>query len=74
MVTLKEAIKLADIQEDELVYLKQEGSSKFDRELMTLREIRNKLDMKNLKVVSIKPSFSFDGEFQGMEFVLKGGK
>lgn len=70
MVTLKEAIKLTKLSDGDVCYLRKEGKTKYEAKVVSVKEIRNKLDMKNTEVVSILPRFSaFD--YRGMEFEIK---
>lgn len=68
MITLKEAIKLTKLSDDDICYIRKEGESKHDAKIMSVKEIRNKLDMKNTEVVGILPRFS-EFDYCGMEFI-----
>lgn len=70
MITLKEAIKLAKISDREIFYLRKENANKYDAEIFTLKDLRDKYDMKNTMVVSIQPRF-LDGDYCGIEFEVK---
>ena len=70
MISLKEALKLIKMTENEVVYIKKEYTGKFDGNYYSLREIRNTFDIKNRKVTSIQPRFDSDGEYCGMEFEI----
>lgn len=68
MITLSQAFKLCKIRDDELVHLRLAYCATlrgFD--IYTGKYIREKMDMKKIWVVSIRPFFSF-GEYEGMEF------
>lgn len=80
MVTLKEAIALCDVRENEVVYITKQTEycdihlqkkTELLTTPMTLREIREKCDMKNMMVCLIKPHFCC-GDFEGMEFKISG--
>ena len=73
MITLKEAMKLTDIQDNELCYLRNKGNDKYRGEYLTGKEIRNKFDMKNTFVTKIIPRFSFY-EYNGIEFEIVSSK
>lgn len=70
MINLKEALKITKIAEDEVIYIRKEGFSKYDVDIVTLKEVRNKYDMKNTMVTSIQPRFDSDGEYCGMELEI----
>lgn len=70
MITLKEAIKLTDIKDMELCYIRNKGSNKHDGKYLTIKEIRDKFDMKNTFVTKITPRFSFYGDYNGIEFEI----
>lgn len=73
MITLIEAVKLCRISEDESVYLRERGSDRFDYTLFTPREMRNRLDMRAIKVHAILVRFeAFGSDFLGMEFEVSG--
>lgn len=74
MITLKEAIKLTDIQDDELYYIRNKGSDKHDGKYLTGKNIRDKFDMKNTFVTKITPRFSFYGDYNGIEFEITSSK
>lgn len=70
MITLKGAIKLVKLSDDDVCYIRKEGESKYEAKVMSIKEIKNKLDVKNTEVVGILPRFSgFD--YRGMEFEIK---
>ena len=71
MVTLKEAIALCDIRENEVVFLRKDGESYLTTIPMTLKEIRNKYDMKRTMVSKISPHFCCE-DFKGMELAISG--
>lgn len=70
MITLKEAMKLTDIKDNELCYLRNKGDDRYSGEYLTSKKIRNKFDMKNTFVTKITPRFSFYGEYNGIEFEI----
>lgn len=73
MITLIEAVKLCRIPENEPVYLRNRGSNPFDYTLFTPREMRNRLDMRKIKVHAISVRFeAFGPDFMGMEFEVSG--
>ena len=73
MITLIEAVKLCRIPEDESVYLRKCGSDRFDYTLFTPREMRNRLDMRAIKVHAILARFEAVGpDSIGMEFEVSG--
>lgn len=54
MVTLKEAINLLDLRDQDMIYLAKERFDHF-AEFMTIRKIRDKYDMKRTMVLKIYP-------------------
>ena len=74
MITLKEAMKLTDIKDNELCYLRNKGDDKYNSKILTGRNIRDELDMKNTFVTNIKPRFTFYGEYNGIEFEIVSGR
>lgn len=76
MISLRQAFKLCKIRDDELVYLRPRGGSRFSSDMYTGKEVRNKLDMKRIDVISIDVRLSY-GEWKGFEFEIidrtKGG-
>ena len=74
MITLKEAIKLTDIKDRELCYIRNKGSDKNGGKYLTIKEIRDKFDMKNTFVTKITPRFSFYGDYNGIEFEITSSK
>lgn len=73
MITLIAAVKLCRIPEDESVYLRKCGSDRFDYTLFTPREMRNRLDMRAIKVHAILVRFeAFGPDFMGVGFEVSG--
>ena len=70
MIDLKKALKLTDCRSDEVVFLKWEDKK---LEILTVVDIRNKYDMRRVKVTKIKPKF-YKYDYAGMEFEVKEGK
>lgn len=69
MITLAKAIKLTRLQADDLCYLRKIGTSRFDAQCLSVREIREQYDMKATKVLHIAPRFEMYGpDYQGIEF------
>ena len=75
MITLKEALKLIKPSECEHIYLQQVGTMKSGLSwypyIYTEKEIRNRYDMKAVKVHEIRPNFYY-GEFAGMKLFCTG--
>ena len=46
MITLKEALKLTTKSDSELVYIQKQGAGSHDWMIYTVKEIKNKFDMK----------------------------
>lgn len=69
MISLKEAVKLTRIKDDELVYVKYAEESELSVKIYSLSELRNTFDMKNTAVIYISP-YLMCGEYVGMEFIL----
>lgn len=71
MISLIKAIRLCRIREDEFIYLKERGKDNFMCPCFSLREIRQKFDMRAIKVYAISPKFERFGDgFLGMEFKI----
>lgn len=70
MISLKEAIKLTKLSGEDICYLRKEGTGRYDAEIIAVKDVRNKLDMKNTKVISITPRFS-EFDYCGIEFGIK---
>ena len=64
MITLKEAFKLTAVSDQEVVYLEEKGQ---EQKIMTVRQVKEKYDLKATKVVKIYPKFS-EFDFKGMKF------
>ena len=70
MITLSKAFRLCGIDR-EIVYLQAAGSR--DNFFFAARKIRNKLDMKKIRVIRIEPRFDkFGPDYLGMLFVVRG--
>ena len=73
MITLAEAFKLCDIKEEN-VYLRhvEESNSVWNSgHYFRSKKIRDKLDMRKIRVVKIEPAFEhFGPEFIGWRFVV----
>ena len=55
MITLSQAFRLCGVRNDQIVYLQPHKSSCPYPVMMTGREVREKLDMKKVKVLKIFP-------------------
>lgn len=55
MVSLKEIIKLTKLSDNQSCYIRKKGVSKFEADLLTVEEIKQKFNIKNTKVLSIEP-------------------
>lgn len=69
MVTLYEACKLIQLEDTECCYLRKNGASRYDCEILTGKDIKNKYDMQNTRVISIKPKFG-EYDYRGMELEI----
>lgn len=73
MVTLIEAFRLTDVRDDDIVYLRPKGQTRFYSIIASGKRIREKLDMKRVKVVRISPRFEVCGyDYEGIEFTVTG--
>ena len=71
MITLIQAFRLCDINE-EMVYLRhKDAKSQFNYVCVWSEKIRKIVDMKKIKVLRAIPHFSYDG-YEGQEFVIDG--
>lgn len=69
-IALSQVLKMLDPKPSDsecFKLIKSNGES----EIMTLRQMREKLDFKKVKVSKIACWFSFEGEFLGLKFILK---
>lgn len=69
MITLKEAMKLTNVSNDECCWLRRKDASWHDRRVYTGIEIKNRFDMIATKVISIRPVF-LSGDYEGFEFEI----
>ena len=76
MISLKEAFKLCDIDDRNVVYFCDDPKNFIWAKPMTGKEVREKYDMKNTLVSKICPYFCM-GEYEGFVFIIhmlpKGG-
>ncbi len=73
MITLREAFKLCNIEDSEVLWLcdRLEGAN-FWSWPVTGREVREKFDMRNTMVTAIENKFHFS-EWEGFLFIIKKG-
>ena len=69
MITLKQAFRLCEIRDDEIIWLRPKGTARHWATPYTGQEIRKKKDMKRIKVLHIHIRFCF-GEAEGFEFEI----
>lgn len=73
MITLSEAFKLCHIKAEKMVYLRENGKDDWHDYLISAKTIRNKLDMKKIRVVGIEPKFQrYGNDYLGLCFVVTG--
>lgn len=70
MITLKQAFSLCRIQDSDIVYLRLSGSTRYDGQWWTGKNVRSQFDMKNTEVKHINVRFAYEGDFEGFEFEL----
>lgn len=70
MISLREAFHLCNVRDDEVIFLREEGSPRYYNTPFTGKEIRNKYDMRKVSAVHIRPALDF-GEYVGMEFEVR---
>ena len=70
MISLKEAVKITRMEDDDVCYLRDEKKDQYATEIISVRNIRNKYDMKNTYVTIIQPRYSC-GQFDDLEFILR---
>ena len=69
MITLKQAIQLLDLSDDEVIFMCKEHHQSFASSY-SVKEIRNKFDMKNIMVKKIYPNhFIYSGDLD-WEFII----
>lgn len=75
MITLGEAIKLTQIRENEVVWLRQKGKRAcgltFDSVPVMLSDVRKRFDFKKVMVHNINYRSNLD-DYGGFEFVVTG--
>lgn len=71
MVTLKQAMSLCRLRDDELVSLIRDGQTRYDAVWFSGRKIREVFDMRRVYVVHIDADFSFDGTYEGFLFTVR---
>lgn len=72
MITLSEAFRLCNIGE-EAVYLQMAGDKANKRYHFWSRKVREKLDMRKIKVVGIRPLWETYGpNYLGLLFIVRG--
>ena len=69
MITLKQAIKLLDLDNNDIVYLCFKHCESF-APFYTVRQIKNKFDMKKIKVKKIYPNHFIFSDGQDWEFII----
>ena len=70
MITLKQAIKLLSLDDSDIVYICKKHHQSF-ADHYSVREIRNKFDMKNTIVKKIYPNhFVYSGDLD-WEFIIQ---
>ena len=69
MITLKQAIQLLDLNDDEIIYICKKHYQSF-ADSYSVRDIRNKFDMKNTIVKKIYPNhFAYSADLD-WEFII----
>ncbi|GKH49823.1 hypothetical protein CE91St46_09340 [Eubacteriales bacterium] len=69
MITLSQALKLTKMRNEEYCYLLPLGEKRFNSIGVPVKIVKDRLDMKEIKVYSIQPKFELYGpDFLGMEF------
>lgn len=72
MITMSEAFRLCDIGE-EPVYLQVAGDKANEAHYFWAKNVRELFDMKQVKVVGIRPSWAAYGpDYLGMKFIVRG--
>lgn len=75
MVCLKEVLNLTKPNDCSTLWLRRAGTRRcgiaYDSKPMTLKEVRERLDMKAVMVHEIKPKFLCN-DYGGMEYVVTG--
>ena len=72
MITLKEAFKICDVTNDDMVYLRNNGNliHLSEYKFLTGKKVRDTYDMRKTLVSNITPLFSF-GDYLGLLFTIK---
>ena len=73
MITLREAMNLTEIGNDELCYVNHYGDDESNAKIYTGKNVRDKYDMRRTMVVHIKPRFYNhfnEHKYQGIEFTI----
>lgn len=71
MVTLKQAIKLLDMREDEIIYLRSPRQDKPPYLRYSVKQIKEKFDMKHTYVSKINPYHYLYSSDINWEFTIK---
>lgn len=75
MISLSEALKLTKPTDRSMIWLRQAGKMKcglaWDVKPMTLKNVREKFDMKAVMVHEIRPCFICE-DYEGFEYVVTG--
>ena len=70
MITLKQAIDVLDLKDNDMVYLVKERFEHF-APLVTVKQIREKYDMQRTKVLKIYPyHFQYDADDDTYELLI----
>lgn len=72
MVSLKEAIKLCDLKDSDSVFLRNEGASYWETELVSIKAIKDEFNMNHVKVVHILPTVY--GDWDTLEFEVRNAR
>lgn len=71
MIDLYIAFKLCNISDDEIIHLRRENQIfKSEYEVLTGKQVKNKYDMRKIKVIEIIPYF-LCGDYEGFLFTIK---
>lgn len=75
MITLSEALKLTKATDRCIIWFHQAGVMRcglaWNAQPMTLKQVREKVDMKKIMVHEIRPRF-ICGIYEGMEYIVTG--
>ena len=72
MITLIHAVRLCQLDDSEIVWLRPKGARRIESSLLSVKNMKRRLNMRAVKVLHIDVDFGYDGEWNGWEFEVTG--